>query len=99
MASMGLVVKADARLEVERGEPRRGVRLLWGPRVERLEVLRTRAVTVWLWVRAERVVRWPVRPEAPRMRRCIVRSWGLRMGCVGLWCSLWSQLGVDVWIG
>jgi len=32
---------------------------------------RTRAVTVWFFDRAEEMINFPVRPEAPRTRKCI----------------------------
>ena len=35
------------------------------------KVSRTRAVTVWFFESAEEMINFPVRPEAPRTRKCI----------------------------
>lgn len=45
---------------------------LEGSGLVKVDGFRTRAVTVWPLLKAEAIASWPVRPEAPRMRICIV---------------------------
>jgi hypothetical protein len=56
---------------LHRGEP---VTMVRPGREARLVGLRTRATAVWPWERRWETTCWPVRPVAPRTRKCIV--WG-----------------------
>lgn len=67
----GDVVMASEMSEEDVGVPWMVVRLGFGVTDEGL---RTRAVIVWLALRADSIMSLPVRPEPPMMRRCILIS-------------------------
>lgn len=69
IAAVGSLVWIAFRMSsFERGEPMIVVRLGWGVRV----FLRTRAVAVWFWERSSDKTCLPVRPVAPRRRKCML---------------------------
>ncbi len=75
MTASGL--RGELMMALERSEADVGVpETIWrlDEKEEREAGFLTRAVTVWFALRADSMMCFPVRPEPPRMRRCIFIS-------------------------